>query len=122
MQMHYFNVAAEHSLKSAPACETQSLYRFPACPLSPCAHCPTWMQERPGFFVSFAPDQEHWSDILCRPRAPMKHMREVHLFLALSRQVEATEGYLGLLEELELDAGLVDGNLCFFWIDIAEQI
>ena len=52
----------------------------------------------------------------------MKHMREVHLFLALSRQVEATEGFLGLLEELELDAGLVDGNLCFFWIDIAEQI
>jgi hypothetical protein len=42
----------------------------------------------------------------------MKHMREVHLFLASS--ATAREGYLGLLEELELDAGLVDGNLCFF--------
>ena len=52
----------------------------------------------------------------------MKHMRKAHLYWLRQRQVEAREGYLGLLEELEFDAGFVDSNLCFFRINRAEQI
>ncbi len=47
-------------------------------------------------------------------------MSKAHFAWRRQRQVGVGEGYLGILEELELDAGLVDCNLCFFRIDRAE--